>query len=218
MTPALRMALCASVALHLGAAVALYGPVRERQEQPPLTANLRTSTPPSAVSAKPASPADSDERAVAPSPKIPQPAQGQPRLAIAVPTEVSPPASSGAATLDAEPRSVSPLSAAPVATASAVPPAPPLELPRFDAAYLANPPPAYPRSARRRGIEGTTVVEARVSSAGEPQEVKLATSAGDAALDDAAMEAVRGWRFEPARRGSQAVQAWVRIPIVFRLN
>lgn len=32
------------------------------------------------------------------------------------------------------------------------------------------------------------------------------------------MDAVRGWRFVPARRGEQAVEAWVRIPLVFRLN
>ena len=93
-----------------------------------------------------------------------------------------------------------------------------VEPPRYDAAYLANPPPAYPASARRRGIEGTTTVEARVGPGGEAREVKLAASAGDAALDGAALEAVRGWRFVPARRGDLAVEAWVRIPLVFRLN
>lgn len=97
-------------------------------------------------------------------------------------------------------------------------PAPVLEPPRFNAAYLANPPPPYPASARRRGIEGAVMLEARVGPAGEAREVKIASSAGDAALDEAAVQAVLGWRFEPARRGSRPVEAWVRIPVVFRLN
>jgi protein TonB len=92
------------------------------------------------------------------------------------------------------------------------------EPPRFNATYLANPPPPYPASARRRGIEGAVFIDARVGVGGEARELKLATSSGDAALDSAAMDAVRGWRFVPARRGEQAVEAWVRIPLVFRLN
>jgi protein TonB len=92
------------------------------------------------------------------------------------------------------------------------------EPPRFNAAYLANPPPPYPASARRRGIEGSVFIDARIGAGGEARELKLATSSGDAALDSAAMDAVRGWRFVPARRGDQAVEAWVRIPLVFRLN
>jgi len=92
------------------------------------------------------------------------------------------------------------------------------EPPRFNVAYLANPPPPYPASARRRGIEGTVTIAARVGASGEAQELKLAASSGDATLDSAAMEAVRDWRFIPARRGEQAVDAWVRIPFVFRLN
>lgn len=110
-----------------------------------------------------------------------------------------------------------PTVAAPVTVAAVVPLAP-LEAPRYDAAYLANPPPPYPASARRRGATGTVTVEARVGPAGEAREVKLAHSAGDAALDGAALEAVRGWRFIPARRGDLAVEAWVRIPLVFRLD
>lgn len=93
-----------------------------------------------------------------------------------------------------------------------------LELPRYDAAYLANPPPAYPLSARRRGIEGTVLLEALVDPAGEARDIRLVASAGDAMLDEAAREAVRHWRFVPARRGAEPVEAWVRIPVVYRLN
>ena len=44
------------------------------------------------------------------------------------------------------------------------------------------------------------------------------TSAGYAALDQAAMIAVRTWRFEPARRGSEAVAVWVTLPVRFELS
>lgn len=109
------------------------------------------------------------------------------------------------------------------------PPAPPvaaprpvaepvLEPPRYNAAYLSNPPPAYPLSARRRGIEGTALIQAEVSPEGLCLRAELKKSSGAEALDQAALEAVRKWRFVPARRGSQAVAAWVEVPITFKLD
>lgn len=102
--------------------------------------------------------------------------------------------------------------------AAAPEPAPVFEPPRHDVAYLANPPPAYPAAARRRGIEGTVLLEVLVGAGGEARDVKLVASAGDASLDEAARTAVRTWRFVPARRGTEPVEAWVRIPLVYRLN
>lgn len=114
---------------------------------------------------------------------------------------------------------------APVAVAPPSPPAPvqpapepPLELPRYNAAYLSNPPPSYPLSARRRGIEGTVLVRAEVAAGGECLRAELKKSSGAEVLDQAALEAVRKWRFVPARRGSQAVAAWVEVPITFKLE
>jgi protein TonB len=57
-----------------------------------------------------------------------------------------------------------------------------------------------------------------VSETGLPKEVKLARSSGTPILDDAALEAVKGWKFVPARQGEQAVAAWVEVPIRFRLE
>ncbi|GAO36696.1 energy transducer TonB [Sulfuricella sp. T08] len=103
------------------------------------------------------------------------------------------------------------------------PPAPPapepvLELPRYNAAYLSNPPPAYPLAARRRGIEGTVLVRAEISAGGECQRAELKKTSGHEMLDHAALEAVKKWRFMPAKRGSQAVVAWVEVPITFKLE
>jgi protein TonB len=113
------------------------------------------------------------------------------------------------------------VAAPPPSPASApAPPAtePPLELPRYNAAYLSNPPPAYPLSARRRGIEGTVLVRAEIAAGGECLRTELKKSSGAEVLDQAALEAVKKWRFVPAKRGSQAVVAWVEVPITFKLE
>jgi periplasmic protein TonB len=90
--------------------------------------------------------------------------------------------------------------------------------PRFDATYLQNPPPRYPLVARRRGEEGTVTLRVHVRRDGVPASVRLEKTSGSSVLDNAALEAVRAWRFAPARQGGEAVDAWVLVPIVFRLE
>jgi len=90
--------------------------------------------------------------------------------------------------------------------------------PRFQANYLANSPPAYPLRARRDGIEGTVMLKVMVTASGAPGRVEIEKSSGSAALDHAALDAVKAWRFVPARRGEQAVDAWIRVPVEFRLE
>ena len=89
--------------------------------------------------------------------------------------------------------------------------------PDFRAAYLRNPPPPYPASARRNGDEGTVTLRVLVSAEGLPQKVELERSSCSNALDLAALESVRQWRFVPARRGGEPHEAWVIVPIIFRL-
>lgn len=115
-----------------------------------------------------------------------------------------------------------PVAVAPPAPPSPAPPQPAsepvIEPPRYNAAYLSNPPPAYPLVARRRGIEGTVLVSAEISAGGECQRAELKKTSGHEMLDHAALEAVKKWRFVPAKRGSQAVVAWVEVPITFKLE
>lgn len=97
-------------------------------------------------------------------------------------------------------------------------PEPAIEAPRYNAAYLNNPPPAYPLSARRRGMEGRVLVRAEIQEDGSCSRVELKRSSGTDLLDQAALEAVKKWRFVPARKGAQAISAWVDVPITFKLE
>ena len=78
--------------------------------------------------------------------------------------------------------------------------------------------PSYPATARRLGIEGTALLTVFVDAAGRVGEVVVKQSAGHPDLDRAAADAVRRWRFEPARRGAEAVAMWVELPVEFRLR
>lgn len=100
------------------------------------------------------------------------------------------------------------------APAAEVPATPPL----FNAAYLRNPAPAYPAVARRSGDQGTVMLKVLVSPEGAPLRIELDQTSGSKSLDGAALEAVKGWRFVPARRGTQNIEGWVRVPVVFKLE
>lgn len=106
----------------------------------------------------------------------------------------------------------------PPVTAPAAPAAPVVMAARFDAAYLNNPAPAYPPLARRMREEGQVLLRVRVSTEGLPVAVHLKESSGSVRLDAAARDAVEGWRFVPARQDDRPVEAWVVVPIVFKLE
>ena len=84
--------------------------------------------------------------------------------------------------------------------------------------YRENRPPVYPGLARQRGYEGDVLIAAEVRSDGRIGTVRVKRSSGYASLDDSALEAVRAWRFEPAKRMGTPVDAWVEIPIRFKLS
>jgi periplasmic protein TonB len=104
------------------------------------------------------------------------------------------------------------------APALAKPAPPPVVPPNFNANYLQNPAPAYPPIARRMGQQGKVMLRVLVNTAGAPDKIEIRSSSGSSVLDDAALDAVRRWRFVPARQGEQAVNAWVIVPITFALE
>jgi len=94
----------------------------------------------------------------------------------------------------------------------------PLPLPGLSAAYLRNPAPPYPLAARRAGEQGAVTLRVLVTRDGLPERVDVEKSSGSAHLDKAALEAVKAWRFVPARQGAEPVESWMLVPVVFRLE
>lgn len=78
--------------------------------------------------------------------------------------------------------------------------------------------PLYPPSARRAGEAGSVQLRILVDERGVPGEVQIAKSSGFARLDDAAVQAVRRWRFIAATNGNDTIAAWTQIAITFQLT
>ena len=64
--------------------------------------------------------------------------------------------------------------------------------------------------------EGTVFLFVQVSAEGTAVTVQVRQSSGFERLDEAALAAVRQWRFVPAKRGAVAVAASVIVPIQFK--
>jgi protein TonB len=79
-------------------------------------------------------------------------------------------------------------------------------------------PPIYPRQSIERDEEGVVLVRAFVDPTGAPQRVMVWKGSGYPLLDEAALKAVQGWRFEPMLREGRATASWVQVPVRFRLN
>ena len=80
---------------------------------------------------------------------------------------------------------------------------------------IESPAPRYPPDALRRGESGTVLLRVHVGADGVPVAVDLVSSSRSRALDRAASDAVRRWRFRPAQRNGQPVDGVVQVPISF---
>ncbi len=154
------------------------------------------------------------------SPDIPSPAQ----VAEPAPAPLAQPRSAKP-TVQAEKHAAPVETSTPPAAASTAPAQPvntapglPDREPDYRAAYLNNPPPAYPMAARRMGWQGRVVLNVEVLATGLPGQIAVQQSSGHQVLDDAALQAVRGWRFVAARQGGQVVSQRFLVPIPFILK
>jgi protein TonB len=78
--------------------------------------------------------------------------------------------------------------------------------------------PDYPRDSRRRGEQGTVVLDVEVSADGHVESVAIVSSSGYPRLDEAAALAIREAQFTPALLDGRAVGGTVRVPYRFRLD
>ncbi len=81
-----------------------------------------------------------------------------------------------------------------------------------------NTPPDYPADARRRGEEGVVRLALQIAPDGTVTAAEIADSSGFPALDRAAAEAARRWRFRPATRAGRPVAATLPTTVHFRLS
>jgi len=72
--------------------------------------------------------------------------------------------------------------------------------------------PIYPLTSRRRGEEGTVLLEVRADPSGTVEEVHIVEGSGYPLLDQAAERALKEWRF---REGSGAI---FLVPVQFKLQ
>ena len=77
--------------------------------------------------------------------------------------------------------------------------------------------PVYTADALRREIEGDVILEVVVLASGAVGAIQVVRSLGHG-LDEAAVAAMRQWRFHPARRQGVAVDIVVEVAMEFRLR
>lgn len=231
---------CATCVVHAVAVSALWGTLtndREVTPPKPIELTLIAAPPP------PAAPPPAPEPPLEPAPLVAAPELTPPLLPdpepVAAPTPPPAPRPEPVARElprpPPQPKRIHPVVAGPQVETRATPridppPMPQLAMaappiseqlmtePSFDAAYLHNPQPPYPRAAKRSGLEGTVILRVLVGPEGKPQQIRVHESSGMELLDAAAVDAVLGWRFVPAKQGARAITAAVDVPIRFKLN
>jgi len=77
--------------------------------------------------------------------------------------------------------------------------------------------PSYTEQARRAGVEGEVELEIVVRSDGSVGDVRVLQRLGSG-LDERAIDAVRQWRFDPARRQGTPVDVVVEVSVEFKLR
>lgn len=214
----LLLCVAGSLVAHLLALTLLPRWQALREAPPrPLTVELARPEPPDIVPPKPLpmEPRPDPVKRETPKPlaKAPPPEAPVHDTVLTAPPEAPPSPAAAVVPVQPEPRPAPPLPVEAPKTAPA-----PVTPPRSDASYLNNPRPVYPLAARRRGDQGTVLVRVVVTADGLAASVGLDKSSGHPSLDEAALTAVKSWRFVPARQGGQPIESPYVVPVVFRLD
>jgi periplasmic protein TonB len=222
MSPRLLVAIfCATIVVHLGL-IARFGSAQRVR-----FVDRKASQVEIQITRPPPKPVVIPPQELHPPPPKPLTNKPQPRIVPPEPIHSAPIAAPDTPGLDAPAgdEGTSPLGTgaveAPVEVA-APPPPPPPPAPVIEAKeganYLKNPRPAYPHVAVREGWTGAIVLHVRVLPTGRAGDISVQKSSGHRVLDDAAVDAVKGWTFIPATQGGSPVAGWVNVPIEFQLK
>ncbi|MCP5558903.1 MAG: energy transducer TonB [Verrucomicrobiaceae bacterium] len=86
------------------------------------------------------------------------------------------------------------------------------------ARVVASPAPVYPTTAKRAKAEGSATIRVSLNASGAILNCEVSHSTGRDDLDEAALKAVKRWRFSPATRGSETIATSVLVKVVFQLT
>ncbi|HUF63092.1 MAG TPA: energy transducer TonB [Verrucomicrobiales bacterium] len=78
-------------------------------------------------------------------------------------------------------------------------------------------PPRYPRELQRSRVSGVAIVKFIIDEQGNVVNPEIEKST-DSRFDEAAVEAVRKWRFKPGTKAGRSVKTTTRIPIEFQMK
>jgi periplasmic protein TonB len=76
--------------------------------------------------------------------------------------------------------------------------------------------PSYPEEAREQGLQGTVVVRALIGKTGDVENLQLVT--GDPLLAEAALKAVKKWKYKPYLLNGDPVEVDTQIQVNFTLS
>ncbi|BBD98544.1 energy transducer TonB [Sphingobium amiense] len=205
----LNLPVILAIVLVHGLLLALFLQIRnevQRRQEAKLTVVNLTPPPPPPAAAD--TPPPAQPQVAAPPPLVQTPVTSAPQVQTA-PAPVA----------FAPPTIVAPPSPAPAAAPAAAP-APPAIVQASDLGtqMLSGKPPRYPIESRRRREQGTVALALVLSLDGSVESISIAQSSGFPRLDDAARDAVKGWRWKPTLRGGQPVRVrgTVEIPFVLK--
>ena len=77
-------------------------------------------------------------------------------------------------------------------------------------------PPVYPPIAKAAHVSGTVELQATISKNGTIKDLRVLT--GPAMLRQAAVDAVRDWRFKPDRLNNEPTEVETTINVIFSLG
>jgi len=173
---------------------------------------LLPSREPPAAPAPPAEPEKQMEQVVQPQPRT--------EIIVPPPKVVIPTVSQPVVAAIAPPTPPAPVAASTPKPAPAAPSAGsgPVSVANLNTNLLSGAPPAYPMGARRKREQGTVVLRLVIGEDGRVVDVTVQRSSGFAALDQAAVGAVRKWRWSPTIRDGRPIPitGLVQIPFVLK--
>lgn len=78
-----------------------------------------------------------------------------------------------------------------------------------------TPPPTYPAELACAGIAGHVGVLLTIGVDGTPKNVRVEDTSGHPQLDQAAVDAVKGWKFQPGTSRGEPAETPLRVPVTF---